>query len=144
MLSHSSKRARSTIDTRETDRDHREQDNHINEVAESWDTGIDGSDDEGGGAHVDEVVAAKKALVVPWDQEADEEEGQDVEERDSPEDLLDGAWQSFLRVLALGGRETDELGAGEGESGGDEDAAEAWEAGGEGSWVVPCAGSPVL
>lgn len=51
--------------------------------------------------------------------------------------MLDGCGERFARVGGLGGGETDELGAGEGEGGGDEDGAETLEAVVEGAGVLP-------
>ena len=51
--------------------------------------------------------------------------------------MLDGGRERFARVGGFGGRETDELGAGEGEGCRDEDGAEAFEAVVEGAGVGP-------
>ncbi len=64
-------------------------------------------------------------------------QGDDVEEGDAPEDLFDGGGQGLARVGGLGGGETDELGAGEGEGGRHEDAYEALEAVVKCAWVRP-------
>jgi hypothetical protein len=53
--------------------------------------------------------------------------------------LLDGFGELDTRVPGLGCCETDKFGAGEGEGGGDEDAAQALETVVEGTGFVPCA-----
>lgn len=71
------------------------------------------------------------------DEEADDGDGDDVEEGDAPEYLFDGCWEGFGGVVSFCCGETDEFGAGKGEGGCDEDVAEAFEAVVEGSWVSP-------
>ena len=75
--------------------------------------------------------------MVVGDEQADEGEGDDVEEGDAPEDLFDGSGEGAARVGGFGGGEADEFGAGECEGCGDEDGAEALEAVVEGAWAVP-------
>lgn len=143
LLCHRSQCARATVDTRQTDGNDREEDDRIDKVTESRDAGVDSGDDEWGGADIDEAAVANESLVVPRHKETDKEECQDVEKGDAPEDLLDCARESLLRVLGLGGRQTYELRTREGERGRDEDAAEAGEAG-ECAGVVPCSSAPVV
>jgi hypothetical protein len=81
--------------------------------------------------------------VVVRDQQADEGQGDDVEEGDAPKDLLDGGGEGLARVLRLGRGEPDKFGAGEGEGRGDEDGAYAFETVVEGAGVVPKATTDV-
>lgn len=96
------------------------------------------------GVDVGVRIGAEEVLVGRVDEQADKEQAQDVEERDTPEDLLDGTGETLDRVLRLGGGETHELRAAEGEGGRDKDGAEATESVPEGTRVVPQARAPVL
>ena len=78
------------------------------------------------------------------DKETDKEETEDVEEGDTPEDLLDGAGEGLDGVLGLSSSQTNQLSTGEGESGSDEHAAESLEAVVEGAGVVPVVGTNVV
>lgn len=82
-------------------------------------------------------TARHEHLVGVWDEKADNGEGDDVEQRDTPEDLLDSRWKGLARVLRFSGSQTDQLGTSEGESSIDEDTAEALETVVEGAGVVP-------
>ena len=67
------------------------------------------------------VSRVKQSWVGRADQEADKKETNDVEQGDSPEDLLDGTGKGLGGVLGFGGGKTDEFGSTEGESSRDED-----------------------
>ena len=111
-------------------------DDDVHDRVEALDPGVGDGDDEGGGVRVGGVGADEPWVCVGHEQ-ADEDEGDDVEEADAPEDLLDGCGQGFARVGGLGGGESDELRAGEGKGRGHEDGAEAFEAVVEGAGVGP-------
>lgn len=143
LLSKSSKGSRTTVDTGKTDTDDREENDHVDEVAKSWNAGVDCDNDEWRSSHIDEARSEKSRVVV-WHQKPNKEESKDVEQRNSPEDLLDGTRKRLLRVLGLSGCETNQLGSREGEGCSDEDTAESQETVVESSWVVPSPGSPIL
>jgi hypothetical protein len=126
----------STVDTRETDGDDREHNDDVGEVGESDDAGALGDDDERRGFNIDKATAQETRVVVRNEQ-TNESEGQDVEESDAPENLLDRRRKRPRGVLGLSSSKTDKLSTREGEGGGDEDATEANEVG-ECARVVPC------
>lgn len=66
-----------------------------------------------------------------------------VEEGDTPKDLLDGRGKGLDRVPGLSSSETDELSAGEREGSGHEDRAETLESVSESTRVVPRLGALV-
>ena len=94
-------------------------------------------DDEGRGAGVGRSGAAEEMGVVVGDQETNEDQGDDVEETDSPEYLLDGCRERTTRVGGLGGCKTNEFCATECECCGDEHGTEASETMVEGSRLIP-------
>lgn len=143
LLSESGESAGTTVDTAVTDGNDGDDDDDVDEVVEANQASILGGDDERRSSGVDDGVGAKESLVVVTDKEANEEEGENVEEGDTPENLLDGTRELLGGVRALGGRETDELRTGESKGGGDEHGADALEAVGEGARVVPEPGAPV-
>jgi hypothetical protein len=128
--------AGATVDTGETDGDDGKHDDDVGEVGEADDTGSLGDDDEWRGLHIDVAAVSEKSLVVVVDEETDEGEGQDVEEGDTPEDLLDRRGKRLARVLGFGCSETDKLGSREGEGCSHEHSAEADESG-ERAGILP-------
>jgi hypothetical protein len=128
--------AGATVDTGETDGDDGKHDDDVGEVGEADDTGSLGDNDEGRGCHIDVAAVSEKSGVVVVDEETDEGEGQDVEEGDAPEDLLDRRGERLARVLGFGCSETDKLGSREGERCCHEHSAEADESG-ERARVLP-------
>lgn len=109
------------------DGDDGEGDDGVHDGGEDLDLGLLEGADEGGVFGVGAGCLGQK-WVVTLDDEAQDEEGDDVEERHTPEDLLGGLGERFARVVGLGGGKADELGSGEGEGGGHEDGAETLEA----------------
>ena len=83
---------------------------------------------------------ARVQRAVRGDDQADKEQVDNVEDEDTPDDLLGGPGDLLGGVLGLSGSKTDELGTGVGKGGSDEDTAEAVEAVEEGA--VGCAPSP--
>ena len=71
------------------------------------------------------------------DKEADQRQRDDVEERNAPENLLDGSWQGLARIGRLGSREANQFCAAKSKGCSDEDRAEAFEAVVECAWMVP-------
>ena len=85
-----------------------------------------GSDDERGLGGAGGRVG--KAGVVARDQQADDEDGEHVEDEDAQEDALAGGRDRLLRVPRLRGRHGDGLGAGKGKDGARHDAPVTQEA----------------
>lgn len=92
LLSERTQCTRSTVDTGKTNGNDGEHDDGVGEVGKSDDTSALGDDDERRGFNVDKTAAQKSGVVVV-DEQTDECEGQNVEEGDTPEDLLDGRGQ---------------------------------------------------
>ena len=138
LLGERGERAGATVHGGHADGQDRNEDDDVHERVIAVEVGVLAHEHEGRGGDVGvRVSGAQKARVVVRDQEADEEQTQDVEEGDTPEDLLDGTGERLQGVLGLSRGETDELGSGEGEGGGDENGAEPAEAVGEGTRLVP-------
>jgi hypothetical protein len=144
LLGKSSEGTRATIDTGDTDGDDGDEDDDVHEVVETLETGIATDEHEGRGLGVRVGSGGEQGRVVAVDEKTDEEETEDVEQGDTPEDLLDGTGKSLDRVARLSGGETDKLSTGEGEGGSDEDGAEALEAVLESTGIIPVPGTPVL
>lgn len=79
--------------------------------------------------------------MVRWDNESEDEQGDDVEEGNSPEDLLGGLWEGLAGVGSFSSGKTDQLSSTESERSIDEDGAESLEsiAGSTGVAPVLCA-----
>lgn len=133
LLGEGGEGTRGAVDGRVTDGEDGDHDNDVHDGWEDGNAGIVNGDDEGRGGSISAGGATKKTGLVVWDEETDEGERDDVEEGDTPENLLNGCREGLARVCGLGGGKTDELGTSEGEGRGHEDAAETLEA------VVECA-----
>jgi hypothetical protein len=144
LLGKSSQGARSTVDTRNTDRDNGDADDQVHEVIKSDEATIDTSQNEGGYTIGVGVIGVKQAVIGGADEQADKSKTKDIEEGDTPEDLLDSTGKGSGRVLGLGSCKTDELSACERKGSGDEDGAETREAVLESTRIVPKASAPVL
>lgn len=133
----SSERARRAVYGRVANTENCQHDDCVEHRRESFNTGILNSDYEGRGHGISTVVPLKESRFRVRHEQADERQRDDVEERDAPEDLLDGGREGFSRVGGFGRGKTDELGTGEGEGGVDEGTTEALEAIVEGARVFP-------
>lgn len=144
LLGESGKGTRGTVDGGVTDREHGDHDNDVHDRWEGIDLGVVDSDDErrSGGISAGSTVE-EKGVVVRHEQ-ADKRERDDVEEGDTPENLLDGCRERLARVCSLGGSKTDKFGTGEGEGRGHEDTAKTLEAVVECAGVVPVTAADVL
>lgn len=115
-----------TVGTGVGDRDDGKSDNSVEDV---W---HDLNVCEGAGADHWGVLGvgsgcALEGWIIRWDDEAEDEEGDDVEDGDTPEHLLGGRWKGLSRVVGLSSGKTNQLGTSESESGGDEDGAPSFE-----------------
>ena len=78
-----------------------------------------------------------EVVIVGGDDETEEEEGDNIEERDSPEDLLGGLGDGLARVGGFSCSETNKLSSTKGKGSGHEHGAESLEAVSERTWLVP-------
>lgn len=103
-----------------------DQDDGIENGGESLDASQLNGDDE---RRMTRCGALARVQLAVWrNNEANQGKVDDVEDGNAPDDLLGSPRDLLPRVLGLGGGQTSQLGAGVGEGGGDEDAAEAVEA----------------
>lgn len=119
-----------------------DEDGRVHDVVEVLDAGHFNGDDEGrgsGGA----LVAGRTALgggdedlAVVGHAHSEEEDGEDVEDDDTPEGQLDGAGNVAARVLGFANSDTDQLGSQESEDGSDH-------GGPDGEETAPAAGGNV-
>lgn len=119
---------------------HREDGNHDDDVhdrVETRDTRVGDCEDERRSFGVGGGSAAKEARVVVRDKQANERQGDNVEEGNPPEHLLDSCWEGLARIGCLGGGKAYQLGPCKREGGGDESGTETFEAMVEGARVVP-------
>lgn len=134
---------RGTVDGRVADGQDSNHNDHVEDVGEDLDAGILNGDDEGRGGDIDHGGGRGEAGLGVGDQETDDGERDNVEESDTPEHLLDGSGERLPGVRSLGGGETNQLGTGERERGGDEDGGNTLEAVGEGTGSLPVGSSKV-
>ncbi len=132
--------ARGAVDGGVADGEDGDHDDDVHDGVEACDSGVVDGDDKGGGFGVRRELADEAGVGV-GNQKADEGEGDDVEEADTPEDLLDRCGEGLAGVGGFGCGKTDEFGAGKGKGGGHKDRAEAFEAVVEGAGVLPVAAS---
>ena len=144
LLGQGRKSTGAAVDARDAEGEDGHQNDDVHERIKALEAGVLADEHEGGGVDVDEGVSTQQVLVVVGDEQADEKQAQNVEQGDTPEHLLDGTRQRLDGVLGLGGGETDELGAGEGEGGRDEAGAETAETVGESTGRVPQLGAGVV
>lgn len=115
-----------------------ENSNSDDSVHDAWkdlDTGILDSKNEGRGLGVG-TAGAHQARVVGGEDETDDEQVENVEDSNSPEDLLASHGDRLAGVGRLSSSQTDHLSTTEGESSDDEDSAETLEAG-ESTRIAP-------
>ena len=79
----------------------------------------------------------EKALIGIRNKEANESKSDDIEEGDTPEDLLDGGRQGLARIGGFGGGKANQLSTAESESCCDKDGADTFEAMVECARIVP-------
>lgn len=111
-------------------------DHSIEDGGENLDTSEADSNDEGRVLRMG-TVGVEKVRVASGNNETQDEEADDVEESDTPEDLLDSLRKSFSGIGGFSSCETDQLSTTEGERGGNEDTAEALKAIAEGLPILP-------
>lgn len=141
-LGHGLHRAGGTEGATVGDGDDGNGDDGVENGRKNLDAGILDGKDEGGGLGVG-AGGTQEAGVVGRDNEAENEEVDNVEESNTPEDLLASHWDGLARVVGLSGSKTDELSTTKGESGDDEDTSETVEAVLERTRVVPVLGAEV-
>lgn len=115
----------SAVDTRETDGDDRHHDDDVGEVGKADDTSAISDDDKRRRFNVNKSAVSHELWVGVLDKQTHESQRQDVEQGDTPEDLLDRGGKRSCWVLGLGSSEADEFSSREGESSGNEDSTEA-------------------
>lgn len=120
LLSEGDKSSATTVDTRNTNRQNGNQDDDVHERVVTLEASIGDGNDERRGARV-VAASVQQSLIGRVDQKTDQKETNDVEEGDSPENLLDGARKGLGGVLGFSGGETNEFGTAERESGSDKD-----------------------
>jgi hypothetical protein len=109
------------------DRDDGERDDGIEDVRHDRDTSeVAGQDEWRVLGIVDGGVG--EIWIVARDDKAQDEEGHNIEEGDTPEDLLSGLGDGLSWVISFRGCESDQFGSSEGECSGDEHGAKALEA----------------
>lgn len=144
LLSQGSKGAGSSVHRGNTNGEHRDEDDKVHEVVKRLKGGILGSQHERRRIRARVSLLGQKVLIIGADEETNEEQAEDIEQSDTPEDLLDSAGQSLDGVAGLGGSKTNQFRSGKREGSGNEDGAEADETVLERTRLVPVPGTPVL
>lgn len=135
----------SAVDARDTDGDDRDADDDVHERVVAREASVpDGNDERRGALGVGVGGNVEEIGVVGRDEQTDKRETQEVEEGDTPEDLLDSTGQRLGGVGRLSSGQTDKLGTGVGEGGRDEDGAETGETVLPWAGVAPGAVAPVF
>ncbi|KAH8715935.1 hypothetical protein HC256_004727 [Beauveria bassiana] len=122
LLRKGSKRAGASINARNTNRKDGDKNDNVHKMIESF----------------------QERRVFRVNQEADKEETKDIEEGNSPKDLLDGAGKSANGIARFRSGQTNQFSTGEGKGGGDKDRAKALEPVLESTRVIPELGSLIL
>jgi len=123
------------------DREDSNGDDSVHNAREDLDTSILDSKNEGRGLGVG-TAGTHETLVVGGEDETDNEQVEDVEDGNSPEDLLASHGDRSAGVGRLSGSKTNHLSTTEGESSDDKDSTETLEAG-ESTRVAPVLGANV-
>lgn len=85
----------------------------------------------------------RKSIAIVWHNQAEEEERDNVEQTDTPEDLLCGFRNGLTRIHGFGSSETHEFCSTKGERCSDEDGAEALESVCKSPGIMPVTGSNI-
>lgn len=128
LLGQSGEGSGRTIDGRVANGQHRNHDDNIHNRGKTGNTSVLDSNDEGGSTGIGVGRSVQQAGFVIRDQEADDGQGDDIEEADTPEDLFHGRGEGLAGVGSFSGSQTDQFGTGEGEGSVDEHTAETFEA----------------
>jgi hypothetical protein len=134
-LSHSLDGSGGTESAGVGDREDSNSDDSVHDAGEDLDTCILDSKNEGRGLGVG-TAGTHETLVVGGEDETDDEQVKDVENGNSPEDLLASHGDGSTGVGRLGGSKTNHLSTTERESSDDKDSAETLEAG-ESTRILP-------
>lgn len=137
LLGKSSKSTGRTVDRGVTNRQDSNHDDNVHDGRQHVNASVLDGNDEGRGGGIGRRVTIQETRVVVRDKQTNDGKGNDVEEGDTPEDLLDSGGQGLARVGSLSSGETDQLGTGESEGGSDENAAKTLEAVVERSGIPP-------
>ncbi|KAH3659994.1 hypothetical protein OGAPHI_007199 [Ogataea philodendri] len=135
LLSKRSNGSRTSVDGRVTDRQHGNHDDNVHDRRKDLDTSVSDSNDERRGSSVD-GTGTQKSWVVVRNEQTNHGKRDDVEEGDSPEDLLDSRRKRLSWVSGLGSSQTTELGTGKGESSSDKHGTDTLETVSKSSWIV--------
>ena len=100
LLRQSGKGTRGTIDGRIANGKHGDHNNDVHNGVKAVDSSIVDGDHKWGCFSVGGGLSYESRLIV-WDQETDEGQRDDVEEANTPEDLLHGGWKGFTRIGGL-------------------------------------------
>lgn len=95
-------------------------DDYVHDVGEDADTGVLNGNDEGRGLGIRRRASVEKSALVVRDKETDESKRDNVEEGDTPEDLLDSSGERLARVGSFGSSKTNKLSTGERKGSSDE------------------------
>lgn len=127
--------AGATVDAGETDTEDGDANGHVDEVVDTLDMCTVEDADEwrrSGGS-----TSKEKEFVVVRQEETDHEEGEDVDDGDTPKGVLDRTGHRLAWVGRLRSGESDEFGTCKGKGGGDKHGADSLESIGECTWVMP-------
>ncbi|KAI6768730.1 hypothetical protein HG531_010919 [Fusarium graminearum] len=108
VLSHGSQGTGTTVNTRHTKRQNRHENDDVHEVVETVKTSILANEDKGRCLGVG-VSGNVESLISGLDKKTNEGKAENVEESNTPENLLDGTGEGLGRVLRLGSGETNQL-----------------------------------
>ena len=140
-LGHGAKGTASSVDSRVTDRENRDEDDGVHDARQNVNTCVGDGNDEGRGTRI--VRSRSKTLLSVRDNGGDDEERDDVEDDDTGKNLLGSLGNLLAGVGGLGSSKADELGTGVREGSGDKDRGETLEAIVERTRVRPGLGTVV-
>jgi hypothetical protein len=129
--------ARRAINRRVANGKHGNHNDSVKYGGESFNSSILDGNDKRGCNDVGAVGILQKTRVVVGNNQADNGKGYNVEQRDAPEDLLDGGGQRFSGIGSFRCSKTDQFSSREGKGCVDEHTTEALEAVVKGSWIAP-------
>ncbi len=144
LLSQSRQGARSAIDGRDTDGQDRNKNDKVHKGIEPFQAGVLANKHKWRCLGIIVCSSSQQGLVAIVNEQADKEQTQNIEQGNTPKDLLDGAGQRPEGIRGLGGSKTNQLRTGKRERCRDKHRAEALEAILEGTGVVPVSCAPVF
>lgn len=124
------------------DRENRKGDDNIEKRRHDLDIGQGKGENEWRSSGIS-TRCIEETFIIRGNNQTDDSQGNNIEQRNTPEHLLCRSWQALPWIVCLCSSQADEFGSGEGKTSSDKDGAESLEAVAEGAGVLPVSAANV-